>query len=183
MYSWTIRARVVSWICQPLAMTIMTISMNMYLRWVHLSAHQGKSRCSSGQGHRQRGTTQPKYLQKNASWLEIDSKCIVDVQIQLPPRSSTYLFIHVVPISPMPYPSSFPRCTWQHYGASVKPRVDGDAKGPIAQRQHAWKKSNSPHHSNDGPDDPIAPYRPLLHRTNLHANPPPLAAISSATRA
>ena len=107
----------------------------------------------------------------------------MNVQIRLTSRSTTYLFIHVVPNTPMPYPSPFSRCTWQHYGASIKPRVDGDAKGPIAQRQHAWKKSNSPHHSNDGPDDPIAPYRPLLHRTNLHANLPPLSAKSSARRA
>lgn len=85
--------------------------------------------------------------------------------------------------SSMPYPSPLLRCTWQHYGASIKPRMDGDAKGPIAQRQHAWKKSDSPHHSNEGPDDPIVPYRPLLHRANPHASLPPLSAMSSARRA
>ena len=56
-------------------------------------------------------------------------------------------------------------------------------KGRLQQRQRAWKKSESPHHSNDGSDDPIVPYRPLLHRTNLHADLPPLSAMSSARRA
>ena len=56
-------------------------------------------------------------------------------------------------------------------------------KGRLHNVNVRGRSQHSPHHSNDGPDDPIVPYRPLLHRTNLHANLPPLSAKSSARRA
>ena len=83
----------------------------------------------------------------------------------------------------MPYPSPFPRCTWQHYGASIKPRVDGDAKGPIVN-VNMHRRSQDPRIIATM-DLTIRSCRtaPSLPRTNLHANLPPLSAMSSARRA
>lgn len=97
MHSWTIRARVVSWSCQSLAMVVAITSMIRYLRWVHLSAHQERSTCWSAQAHLQRDSGRSKYLQKNASWLEMNNKGVASDQIQFTAtRSTTYLFIHAL---------------------------------------------------------------------------------------
>ena len=81
VHSWTIRARVVSWNRQSLAMMRTTVSIIIYLQLVHLSAHQERSTCWSAQAHLQRDPGQPMYLQKIASWLGMNSKGNVSDQI------------------------------------------------------------------------------------------------------
>ena len=81
VHSWTIRARVISWNRQSLAMMRTTASIIIYLQLVHLSAHQERSTCWSAQAHLQRDPGQPMYLQKNASWLGMNSKGVVSDQI------------------------------------------------------------------------------------------------------
>ena len=84
----------------------------------------------------------------------------------------------------MPYPSPFPRCTWQHYGASIKPRVDGDCERADCTTSTCVEEVSTPRIIATM-DLTIRSCRtaPLLHRTNLHADPPPLSAMSSARRA